>query len=231
MITRQITGVDSREDAAVDLLRALADELKLPLTQIARSAELAEQPTIETTAINALRLIDGYMLVTALGQQHLDLVPVSLSAMLYDIEQDLYRLAKLYDTDITIKVHGAMGQVMAHPTALRTGLTSLAYTLLTGGIKGRKQSITLLAQHTKQGITAGVVGSHAFVTAEDLQSARQLFGQARQPAGGITQNSGVGLYLADNLFAAMESPLRVIKSGRQTGIAATLIPSQQLALL
>lgn len=238
MIAQQITGVDSRDDAAVDLLRALADELKLPLMQIARSAELAEPRDaqtelrlIETTATNALQLVDSYILVTALGQQHLDLVPVSVSALLYDVAQDLYQLSKLYDTDITINVQSGVGQVMAHSDALRAGLASLAYTLLTGGIMGRKQTLTLLAQRTKQGITAGVVGSHAFVTADDLQSARLLYGKARHPAGGITQNSGVGLYIADSLFAAMESPLRVIKAGRQTGIAANLTPSQQLALL
>jgi len=228
---RQITGVE--------LWRSLADELKLPLTQIARTAELAELGQsanslrdIETTAANALHLIDGYLLVTALGHQpQLDLTPVSVTATLYDVAQDLQRLSKLYDTDINIRVKGSMGQVMAHAAGLRAALAGLAYTLLTGGLKGPKQTITLLAQPDKQGIAAGVVSSYAHVTAEDLQAARVLYGRADQPAGGITQNSGVGLYLADNLFAAMESPLRVIKSGRQTGLAATLSISQQLALL
>lgn len=231
MIERQITGVE--------LLRSLADELKLPLLQIARTAELAEtgQPAgrlrvIETTAANAMRLIDGYLLVTALGEQpQLDLAPVSVTATLYDVAQDLYELSKLYDTGIDIKVKGSVGQVMAHAEGLRTAIASLAYTLLTGGLKGQKQTITLLASRGKQGITAGVVSSYAQVTSEDLQAARELYGKASQPAGGITQNSGVGLYLADNLFSAMESPLRVIKSGRKTGLAATLTLSQQLALL
>lgn len=235
-MVQQLTG---GQFTGVELWRSLADELKLPLMQIARSAELAEPEmagrelrTIETAAENALRLIDGYLLVTALGkQQQLDLAPVSLTATLYDVAQDLYQLSKLYDTTIDIKVLGSMEQVMAHAGALRTALASLTYTFLTGGIKGRKQTITLLAQHTKQGITAGVLSNYAHLSAEDLQQARELYGKARQPAGGITQNSGVGLYIADNLFAAMESPLKVIKSGRQTGVAGNLLRSQQLALL
>lgn len=230
-MAQQITGVE--------LLRSLADELKLPLLQIARTAELAaadrpakELRTIEVAAENALRLIDGYLLVTALETQaQLDLAPVSVTATMYDVAQDLYQLSKLYDTDITIKVKGGVGQVMAHRAGLQAALTSLAYTFLTGGIKGRQQTITLLAQHTKTGITAGVLSSNATLSADDLQSARQLYGKAGQPAGGITQNSGLGLYVADNLFSAMDSPLRVIKSGRKTGIAGTLLPSQQLALL
>lgn len=236
MIERQFSGVDSGSD----LLRALADELKLPLMQIARTAELTETNTehqqelhiIETTASNALRLIDGYMLSTALSRQtQLDLVPLSVTATLYDVAQDLYKLSKLYDTTIDIKVKGGVGQVMANGPALRAGLDSLAYTLLSGGISGRKQTITLIAKHTKSGILAGVLGSHAFITADDLQSARVLYGRARQPAGGITQNSGVGLYIADNLFSAMETTLRVIKSGRDSGLAANLTLSRQLALL
>jgi len=231
--------VVERQFAGVELLRALADELKLPLVQIARTAELAEPEmagrelrTIETAAGNALRMIDGYLLVTALGKQpQLDLSPVSVTATMYDVAQELYDLSKLYDTEIDIRVKGSPGQVMAHAVALQTALTSLAYTFLTGGLKGKQQVITLMAQHTKQGITAGVLSTYAHVTAEDLQSARDLYGRAQQPAGGITQNSGVGLYVADNLFTAMESPLRVIKSGRKTGMAATLLPSHQLALL
>jgi len=231
VIERQITGVE--------LWRSLADELKLPFVQIARSAELAEigQPdlqlrAIETTAANALRMIDGYLLVSALSQQsQLDLVPVSVTATLYDVAQDLNQLAKLYDTKLDIKVKNATGQAMANAPALRAGILSLAYTLLTGGLKGRSQTLTLIAGSGKEGITTGVLSSNAHLSTEDLQSARQLFGRASQPAGGITQNSGVGLYMADNLFSAMESQLRVVKIGRKTGLAATLLPSQQLALL
>lgn len=226
-------------ETGVELWKALADELKLPLTQIARAAELAElgKPadqlhTIETTAANALRLIDSYLLVTSLGrQQHLDLSPVSLTATLYDVAQDLYELSKLYDTTIDIKVKGSVGQAMTHAAGLRAALTSLAYTFITGGLKGRKQTITLLAQNNREGMTAGVLSNSTHLGTDDLQLARELYGKALQPAGGLTQNSGLGLYLADNLFAAMESPLRVVKAGRRTGLAGVLPASQQLVLL
>lgn len=221
-----------QQTSGVDLWRSLADELKLPLLQIARAAELEDQPAIETTATNALKLIDGYLLISALGeQQHLDLQPVSVSAMLYNVEQDLNELAKLYDTELTIKVQGAPGQAMAHAHALRASLTGLAYTFLTGGLKGRHQVVTLWARQEHDGVTAGVLSNYAQLSSEDLQAARQLFGRARRPAGGVTQNSGVGLYIADALCTAMETSLRVVKTGRQTGMAVTLLPSQQLALL
>jgi len=222
----------------MELWQALADELKLPLVQIARSAELGETEAprrqlriVETTADNALRLIDSYLLVSNLSQKQLELMPVSVTATLYEVAEDLRPLARLYDTQIDIEVQGATGQVMAHAEGLRAALTSLAYTFITGGLKARRQRLTLLVQPTKDGVNTGVVSAAAHLTNEDLQSARQLYGRAQQPAGGLTQNSGVGLYLADNLFGAMESPLHVIRTGRKSGLVATLLPSRQLALL
>ena len=56
-------------DEQVRLLRALAEQLKLPLIQIARGAELAHQQKdmssyadISYTADMTLRLIDSYLL-------------------------------------------------------------------------------------------------------------------------------------------------------------------------
>lgn len=229
MAKRQITGVAYDQ---LNLLRTLSDELKLPLLQIARQAELAAEPDIETTATNALRLIDGYLLVASLEQQpRLDVCPVSVTALLYEVEQDLYDLAKLYDTELVIAVQGSVGQVMAHPAALRASLVGLVYTLMTGGLKGRHQVITLWARHDQQHVIAGVLSNYAQLSSDDLQAARQLYGHAQRPAGGITQNSGAGLYIADALCEAMDTPLTVIKTGHRTGLVTRLQPSQQLALL
>lgn len=216
----------------MNLLYTLGDELKLPLVQIARMAESNNQLDIEVTATAALRLIDGYTLVTGLTQQQqLDVVPVSLSATLYDVMQESQALASQYDTTLSIMVRGLFGQVMAHPRALPIVLQCLTYTLLTGGLKGKKQALTLFARVEKAGVTAGVLGNYAHLTADDLAKARRLYGKAWRPATAITQNSGAGLYIADQLCDAMATPLRAIKYGRQTGLAATFAPSQQLALL
>ena len=78
------------DDSSTRLMRALAEELKLPLMQISRSAELGQLDSgnnlqiIETTASNALRLLDGYILTTQLmgEQQQLEIEPVSVTAVL-----------------------------------------------------------------------------------------------------------------------------------------------------
>jgi hypothetical protein len=86
------------------LLRALAEQLKLPLLQIARQAELAvNHDNIYLNSINSiaemsLRLIDGFLLSAEnYGQEVLPLEPVSVSSLLYDTAQMLQPLAKQHD--------------------------------------------------------------------------------------------------------------------------------------
>ncbi len=229
----------ARVDRNVRLLRALAEELRLPLMQIARTSELAQTDnstnakylsTIETTADAALRLIDSYLFSTQvlLGQQQLDLQPVSVSATIYDTAQYLRNMAKLYDCDIDIRIGGKAGLVMAHPEGLQAALTSLAYSMINAG--GKKQRVVLLAQKTKHGVTTGVMTTNKHMPKDSLQQARRLFGVARRPMQNA-HNNGAGIYLADYLFDAMSTTMKVSKQKTSSGLVAILLPSQQLALL
>lgn len=232
----ETTGVV--DDSNTRLMRALAEELKLPLMQIARMSELGHLNTgeamqeIETTASNALRLLDGYILSTQLlsDQQQLVLEPVSVTAALYDTAQDLYKLSKLYDSALDIRVSGKCGQAMANARALRAALTSIAYTLISSGVSS-KQQIILTASKSKQGIITGVSSDNCQFSAQELHLARKLYGNARQSAKTITSNSGAGIYLADRLFSAMESRLKVGHFRSNVGLFARLMASQQLTLL
>lgn len=223
------------------LLRTLAEELKIPLLQIARATELArltgdtsQIEHAEALADTALKLLDSYVLSTQtmLGQQTLQLVPVSLSATLYDTAQYLYKLAKLYGCKIELSVQGKCGLVMAHPQALQSALTSLGYSFISATqTQDTSTEIILTAKSTKQGVTAAVYTNSSEVSGQLLQQAKELYGVARQPMAGLTHNSGAGVMVASSLFDAMASHLRVIKNRSTSGFAATLLPSQQLALL
>lgn len=232
----ETTGVV--DDSNTRLMRALAEELKLPLMQISRSAELRQldgsdnQQIIETTASNALRLLDGYILTTQLTgeQQQLEIEPVSVTAVLYDTAQDLYKISKLYDSSLDIRVNGRCGQVMSNARALRAALASIAYTFVSSGISS-KQQIMLTASKSNRGVITGVSSDNCQFSAQELQLARKLYGNARQPAKTMTSNSGAGIYLADRLFEAMESRLKVGHHRGNVGLFAWLMASQQLTLL
>ncbi len=221
-------------------MRALVEELRLPLLQIARKSELAriqgspvQLMDIETTADAALRLIDGYLFSTQvlLGQQQLNLEPVSVSAAMYDTAQYLKNMAKLYDCNIDIDVRSKSGLVMAHPQGLQAALTSLAYTFINANTEGKKQRIVLSAHKTAHGIAAGVLTTNTELAKDSLNNARQLFGNARRPMGSFTHNNGAGIFVADSLFGAMSTSLKVTKQKSSAGLTALLLPSHQLALL
>src|SRR5438105_6004716 len=81
------------------LLLSIAEQLKLPLLQIARRAELSlvEQTTdglqeMQTSADMAIRLLDNYLFGARLALEsdyQLQMEPVTISSVLYDTGQQL----------------------------------------------------------------------------------------------------------------------------------------------
>src|SRR5262249_21000540 len=101
------------------LLRALAEQLKLPFLQIARQAELYSQEHPELNSIMSiaglsLRFIDGFLLSVEANQQALPLEPVSVSSILYDAAHVLEPTARQHNCELEIQVNGKYGPVMAN---------------------------------------------------------------------------------------------------------------------
>src|SRR5580692_1452102 len=92
------------------LLLSVAEELKLPLLQIARQAEqgrlhgTADLAVMQSTAETALRLLDNYALGVrlALQPEELAIESVSVSSVLYDTGQQLDALAKSYGVGLEL---------------------------------------------------------------------------------------------------------------------------------
>ncbi len=227
-------------DPNIKLLYSLVEELKLPFMQVARSAEFGrlmndrdQYRRIEITAEAAIKLLDSYVLSsqTLINQVPLELSSISLTSTMYDSAQNLSRLTKLYNTDIDIRVEGKCGLVMANKSALEAALTSLAYTFISANTFSIKKLVTLLARNDNDVISVGILSSGSKISKKSLDSARKLYGNARQPASNMTHTSGAGLYVADSLFYAMDSELHFIRHNNMTGLIANLLPSAQLKLL
>ena len=227
-------------DADIRLLRSLAEELRLPLLQIARQAELASMKhsassnmrVIEITAEAAIRLVDSYLFSTQilLGQQTLPLEPVSVSAAMQDTAQYLCKLARIYDCEIDVQVRGKCGLVMASTQGLQAALTSLVYTFIGSHPERKRQRIVLTARRDGRAVVAGVMANN-MLEKNILADARQLYGRAHQPAATMTHKSGAGIYIADSLFRSMSTELQVFHHRKYAGLAATLLPSYQTTLL
>lgn len=234
--------VEGYSDAT--LLQSIAEQLRSPLTIIARQAELLHiEDKASATVVGmgvqasaALTLVDNYLLGLQLlnEQTTLALEPVSVSSILVDVTHVLKAFAEQYNVDLTVDIAGKYEPVMAHRLALKAALVSLGFSLveaLASQPQGKsRRSLSLAVHRTQRGIVAGVYGPLTLSSTE-WQRAKRLHGTAHQPINSLLGTSAAGLFVADALGKAMETNVRVGRFARKTGLAITLLPSQQLQLV
>lgn len=221
------------------LLRAMAEELKLPLLQIARQAEMAQVAPdtealrgIEASANHALWFVDSYILSRQLAEQaHLELQPVAVSAMLHDAVLLLRGLARQHDCELELKLSGRYEPVMAHPQALQAALVGLGSSLIAAGEPGQKHRVVFAAHRARGGVVAGVFSEVEGLSQSVFRRGRALYGLANQPISDFSAQGGAGIFVADSLLTSMESTLRVAHHQKLSGLAATLQTSRQLSLV
>ena len=228
------------------LLKAVAEELKLPLVRIARMAELgyltgdyeaaqAQLRGVERQANVAIHLLESYMLGLQLQQAHtqLEVEPVSVGSVLYDTAHQLQEVAHDYNVSLEVMIQGRQRLVMAHAKALRAAFMNVGTALIASqpGAPQQSQTVTLAAFPTSKGISAGVYGDQEPLTYRQWQRGRTLYGKARQPLLGITATHGAELVVADTIFRAMAAYLRPSSYHKQKGLAVGLPLSRQLQLV
>ena len=222
------------------LLRAVAEQLKLPLLQIARAAELAtttgntaQLETMSYIADTALRLIDGFLLSAEYGgQESLTLVPVSISSVLQDTAHKLMPLARQNNCDIEINLSGKYGPVMAHQESLESAFTLLGYSLIEARpAEGHRHEVILGAHRSASGLVAGVFDNQPGLSTDMFRRGRALYGTARQTLPTVSGANGAGVFVADSLLKAMAAPLHLARHNKLAGLAVTLHPSNQLQLV
>lgn len=226
------------------LLQALAEQMKQPLLQIARRAELAqmsEEPLrhlqiIESSADSALQLLDSYLLSLKLHQQKDEqyLAPVSVAGVLNDAAHQLSYVAEQYDCKLHLHLSGKYEPVLANKAALEAALRSLGLVFIEAQTRrpGQAKPVVKLAAHRgKQGIVAGMFSDSEGLGSDMFRKAHQLYGVSRQPLPQMTASSGAGVFIAESLFDTMSARLRVARHQKLMGLAATLPPSRQLSMV
>ncbi|MCA9325357.1 hypothetical protein KDA23_04820 [Candidatus Saccharibacteria bacterium] len=225
------------------LLLSLAEQLKLPLLQIARQAELDSLkhspktiPAIRVTADSALKLIDSYVLGVQMATQKDGLFEsesVSISSVLYDAASELLPFAKAYDVKLDIDLSGKYGPVTANRRGLQAALVSLGFALIEAlpAMETPQLRLQLSAHRCRYGIVAGLYSDAQQLTTDALRQGRKLYGRARQPLTGISSGSAAGVFVADALLHGMASQLTVSKHHNLYGLGAILQPNPQLQLV
>lgn len=226
------------------LFLSLAEQMKLPLLQIVRQAELGTmlgdgQSTlrdVRASADVALKLIDGYLLSMRLAAEENQLIEqesVSISSVLYDTAEQLHPIAKLYGVELDISVDGKYGPVNAHREGLQTALISLGYALIEAlpASDAPQMRLQLAAHRCRYGIVAGLYADVDRLTTEALRQGRKLYGDARQPLPALSHCGGAGVFVADAILSAIGARLKVSHHHRRSGLGAVLQPNSQLQLI
>lgn len=223
------------------MLWSVAEQLKEPLSVISRQAELAcltgEYSTedavgMRTQADIGLALVDSYLLGLDLWQHQteLPLEAVSVSSVMADIAQTLYRYSKQMEVDLDMSVEGRFGPVMANPKGLRAAMLSLGCAMVDAAQSNKKRRLTLAVHRSGHGIAAGIYGLADQFNPGQWDDAQSLQGQAKQPLPAL-HGSSAGLFVASSILQAMGSHLTVGRRSRQNGLRAEFLPSQQLSLI
>ncbi len=225
------------------LLLVVSEQIKTPLLQIARRAELANDfghpgaalRQIEVTADRALKFIDSFLLSSQLlaSQQALALEPVSLSSVLSDTAQILQSQAHEFGCELELRLAGRYGPVMAHRDGLQTALTNLGMIFIEAASQQNKSKapIVFAAHASKTGIVAGVFSDIEGINRDTLKRAREMQGRARQPLSSALASGGAGIFVADSILKSMSAQLHAARHNKLSGLAATFLPSQQLVLV
>ncbi len=226
------------------LLLSIAEQMKLPLLQIARQAELVNLSRdlkdisgIQALATNALQLLDAYSLSLQLkNNAGFELAPetTSVASVLYDANRQLQALARMYNVQLELNIGGRFEPVLAHRKGLESaiiGLASAFIETLPAQVNGGDLKLQLATHRCRYGIVAGVYADMPGLRSEALNRGRKLYGRSRQPMVDVSHTSGAGIFVADAIFKAMSLKLHASRHRRLYGLGVVLKTSSQLSLV
>ncbi len=231
-----IEGDRSNYHAADQLLIALAEQLKMPLLQIARLAETnhtASLPHISVISEHALRLVDAYVQAQTLLQTELILEPVTTGAVLYDVAHELQAYADHHDVTIELDQKGTAVPVLAHRKTLKTLLTLVASSLIesAGDSTNSYKRLVLGTHRVSRGTVIGAFSADAEVTQRALRLTRELQLDTSHAVSALGMTGATALAIADQLSGQLAAPLKAYRHRNLMGVGGLLLPSRQLQLV
>lgn len=241
---------DKRDElsSAEHLLIAVARQMRQPLLQISRQAELGRlfansdpQKSLENILVssdNALRLIDNYVLSlqAAVRGEAVDYQPVSVMAVLTEAAHKLEPTARQYGVRLAVDNSPRLGLVNTNSQNLEAAFVSLGYSLIEALASSNENvdqvvELQLAAHKCRYGVVAGLYCDRDDISVGVLRRGKELQARAHQPHFSLSSAAGAGVFVADSLLKTVSSKLTVSRYHNQYGLAAILPPVNQLQLV
>lgn len=208
----------------------------MPLTAIAREADLHKIEGISRKAADVMTLLDGYLLAsqTEYGQLNLPLETTAVGSVIYEVSQDIRELAAEHEVAISMSTN-SHSAVTTNRRGLRIALGCLAQMALVSekdDERPAKGELSLVSYEDRNGKTvAGVLSSDLHITPRDLKLADVLYGDSHIALSTQVSGSGIRLVIARQLAASLGAKLLPLRRRGMSGVGLELVKSQQLQLV
>jgi hypothetical protein len=213
------------------LVFMMGEELKKPLTAIKLLAEnSAGLNAIGIEARKALRTVDNMLLYQQFSSEQVALVlePVHVGSALSIVAQEMRALSIEFGCETEVFIQSGMATADVDGSVLRSGIESLWQAVL--GMTERPSPLSWHVYRTAKGIRLVVVNNSLDLSKVNLSRSSTHAGNSRQPFAGIA-GPATDLVTAKGLFTLIGSQLTKVTKEGQQGLAVTLRPSAQLALI
>ncbi len=213
------------------LVFMMGEELKKPLTAIKLLAEnRSDMATVSLEARKALRTIDNILMYQQFSSEQTALVlePVHIGSTLTQVANDLRPLSQEFGCETEVFIQSGISTVDVDKSVLRSGIESMWQAVL--GMTERPSPLSWHVYRTNRGIRIAVINNSIDLSKVKLSQNSKNEGKSRQPFAGIA-GPATDLVTAKGLFGLMDSQLSKVTKDGQHGLAVTLNPSAQLALV
>jgi two-component system phosphate regulon sensor histidine kinase PhoR len=222
------------------MVAAAAHDLKTPLTYIRGAAsavktgavpldqQLQHLERIEQSAERMLHLIDGLIGTVQADQQKLLLEPVNAVDVIASAIADVLPYAEQLGHDIKLAYTRNLPLIISN----RLGLRRIIYNLLDNAVRySRDEKPILVRARRDAGMVRISVRDYGLgVKKRDLEQIFKLFGRATNPTQNVPGSSGLGLFIATELSASMNSELKARSLSKGTSFFIRIPSANQMQL-
>lgn len=217
-------------------------QIFLKITRLSEAIPFQDEATarqqwsiIRDLSESAMQLTEAYSLNARLQKQtaSIELEPLTVSSVLYDVAQELVPLARRYGVGIRLDDLPRLQPVIADRYILHAALVSLGQVFIAAQSEREKTDhpLTFAAHRGRYGTVSGLYVEQGSLTTDIFRRAERTQDTARQPLTRFVSGSAAGVFVANELLSSLDTKLHVARFRGMSGLAVTLPGCSQLQLV